>query len=75
MSDNSSQHKKRLPKRDRLSSEQMAQAVDAKKSYWPFALSFAILISMIGIVTHPIVLGIGVVLIVVAIIGWGLEYH
>ena len=74
MSDNSSQRKK-LPKRDRLTSEQMAQAVDAKKSYWPFALSFAILIVMIGIVTHPIVLGIGVVLIIVAIIGWGLEYH
>lgn len=53
----------------------MARAVDAKKSYWPFALSFAILISMIGIVTHPIVLGIGVVLIIIAIIGWGLEYH
>ncbi|HEU0002075.1 MAG TPA: cytochrome c oxidase subunit 4 [Ktedonobacteraceae bacterium] len=74
MSDNSSQRKK-LPKRDRLTSEQMAQAVDAKKSYWPFALSFAILIVMIGIVTHPIVLGIGIVLIIVAIIGWGLEYH
>ena len=74
MSDNSSQRKK-LPKRDRLTSEQMARAVDAKKSYWPFALSFAILISMIGIVTHPIVLGIGVVLIIIAIIGWGLEYH
>ena len=74
MSDNPGQ-RKRLPKRDQLTSEQMAQAVEAKKSYWPFALSFAILISMVGVVTHPIVLGIGVTLIVVAIIGWGLEYH
>ena len=74
MSDNSSQ-RKRLPKRDRLTPDQMAQAIHAKKSYWPFALSFAVLVCMIGVVTHPIVLGLGVVLAVVAIIGWGLEYH
>jgi hypothetical protein len=53
----------------------MAQALHGKKSYWPFALSFAVLVMMIGVVTHPIVLGIGVALAVVAIIGWGLEYH
>jgi Cytochrome c oxidase subunit IV len=53
----------------------MEQAIHAKKSYWPFALSFAMLISMVGVVTHPIVLGVGVALAIVAIIGWGLEYH
>ena len=53
----------------------MAQALHAKKSYWPFALSFAVLIMMIGVVTHPIVLGLGIALAIVAIIGWGLEYH
>jgi hypothetical protein len=53
----------------------MEQAVHAKKSYWPFALSLAILVCMIGVVTTPIVLGLGVVLVIVAIIGWGLEYH
>ncbi|HEY6541198.1 MAG TPA: cytochrome c oxidase subunit 4 [Ktedonobacteraceae bacterium] len=74
MSDNLSQ-RKRLPKRDQLTPDQMARAIDAKKSYWPFALSFAILIAMVGVVTHPIVLGIGIVLAIVAIIGWGLEYH
>jgi Cytochrome c oxidase subunit IV len=74
LSDNSSQ-RKRLPKRDQLTPDQMAQALHAKKSYWPFALSFAILISMVGVVTHPVVLGIGVALAIVAIIGWGLEYH
>ena len=74
MSDNASQRKK-LPKRDQLTPDQMARAIDAKKSYWPFALSFAILVSMVGVVTHPIVLGIGVALAIVAIIGWGLEYH
>jgi hypothetical protein len=74
VSENASQ-RKRIPKRDRLTPDQMEQAVHAKKSYWPFALSLAILVSMIGVVTHPIVLGIGVVLAIVAIIGWGLEYH
>jgi hypothetical protein len=53
----------------------MEKALHAKKSYWPFALSFAMLISMVGVVTHPIVLGVGVALAIVAIIGWGLEYH
>jgi len=74
LSDNSSQ-RKRLPKRDQLTPDQMAQALHAKKSYWPFALSFAILVSMVGVVTHPVVLGIGVALAIVSIIGWGLEYH
>ena len=74
MSDNLSQ-RKRLPKRDRLTPDQMAQAIHAKKSYWPFALSLAVLICMIGVVTHPVVLGVGIALAVVAIIGWGLEYH
>ena len=53
----------------------MTQAIKAKKSYWPFALSLAILVSMVGVVTNPIVLGIGIVLAIIAIIGWGLEYH
>ena len=74
MSENQGQ-RKRLPKRDQLTPDQMAQAVHAKKSYWPFALSLAILVCMIGVVTTPIVLGLGVVLVIVAIIGWGLEYH
>ena len=74
MSDNLSQ-RKRLPKRDQLTPDQMEQSLHAKKSYWPFALSFAVLVMMIGVVTHPIVLGLGVALAIVAIIGWGLEYH
>ncbi len=53
----------------------MAQAINAKKSYWPFALAVAVFIALIGVVTHPIVIGIGTLLAVVAIIGWGLEHH
>ena len=74
MSDDLSQ-RKRLPKRERLTPDQMVQALHAKKSYWPFALSLAVLVSMIGVVTTPIVFGLGIALAVIAIIGWGLEYH
>ena len=74
VSENSSQ-RKRLPKRDQLTPDQMAQALHAKKSYWPFALSCAVLVMMVGVVTNPIVLVIGIALAIVAIIGWGLEYH
>ena len=42
-------------------------------SYWPLALALALLIALIGVITHPLVLGIGLVLAAAAIIGWGLE--
>lgn len=42
-------------------------------SYWPLALALAMIIALVGVMTSPIVLGIGVVLIAAAIIGWGLE--
>ena len=49
------------------------QTFHSYSSYWPIALAFAMLIILVGVITHPIVLGIGVVLSVAAIIGWGLE--
>ena len=49
------------------------QTFHSYSSYWPIALAFAMLIILVGVITHPIVLGIGVVLAVAAIIGWGLE--
>jgi uncharacterized membrane protein YecN with MAPEG domain len=42
-------------------------------SYWPFALAIALIIVLLGIMTHWIVFGIGVVLVATAAIGWGLE--
>ncbi len=45
----------------------------AYKSYWPLALAIALFVILLGIITHPIVLGVGIVIAVVAIIGWGLE--
>ncbi|GAC1566738.1 MAG: hypothetical protein NVS3B14_10560 [Ktedonobacteraceae bacterium] len=75
VSEEPDQHKKNLSRKDQLTPEQMEQAIEAKKSYWPFALAAAVLITLAGVTIHPIVIGIGAVLTVVAIIGWGLEYH
>jgi|GEM_PF-1297384 hypothetical protein len=44
-----------------------------KKSYWPFVLALALAIALMGVVIHPILLVIGLLLVVVAVIGWGLE--
>ncbi|MGI9060817.1 MAG: aa3-type cytochrome oxidase subunit IV [Ktedonobacteraceae bacterium] len=49
------------------------QTFHSYSSYWPIALAFALLIALIGVITHPIVLGIGIVLASAAVIGWGLE--
>ncbi len=43
------------------------------QSIWPFALALAVIVLLVGFIVHPIVLGIGVVLVAAAIIGWGLE--
>lgn len=55
--------------------EALEQTDGPQKSYWPFALAVALMIAFVGVVVHPIVLGIGVVLTALAVIGWGLERH
>jgi len=43
-------------------------------SYWPFILAVALIIVLLSImITSVIVFGVGVVLVVAAVIGWGLE--
>ena len=49
------------------------QTFHSYSSYWPIALAFALVIVLIGVIVHPIVLGIGIVLAAAAVIGWGLE--
>jgi Flp pilus assembly protein TadB len=55
--------------------EALEQTDGPQKSYWPFALAVALMIAFVGVVVHPILLGIGVVLTALAVIGWGLERH
>ena len=44
-----------------------------RPSYWPLALAVALIVLLMGAITHPLILGLGVVLVAVAIIGWGIE--
>ncbi len=54
----------------------MQRAIAGKKSYWPFLLALAISITLLGIVLFAnFIVVIGVVLVIVAVIGWGLERH
>ena len=49
------------------------QALGPQRSVWPFSVAIALIILLVGLITNPVVLGIGVVLTVAAIVGWGLE--
>ncbi len=65
-------------RKEPLSPEALQKVIDAKKSYWPFALAVSVSIALFGVVLQPyiigaIITGIGAVLTVASIIGWGLE--
>ena len=53
--------------------EARERAITPQQSIWPLALAFAVAVLLIGFVIHPIVLGIGIVLVIASIIGWGRE--
>ncbi len=57
------------------SDKAMKQALKQKQSYWPFALAASLSIALFGVIVHPIVFWVGVVLVVVSMIAWGLERH
>ena len=46
-----------------------------KPSFWPIVLALALVVALIGVMVHPIMLAVGVVLTVAAVIGWVLEKH
>jgi hypothetical protein len=48
--------------------------ISPRPSFWPLLLAFALSIMLLSIVLESfIILGIGVVLLIVSVIGWGLE--
>jgi hypothetical protein len=57
---------KRVPKIDEA-------AISPRPSYWPLTLAFALVVLLMGAVTNDIILAIGVVLVVIAILGWSFE--
>jgi hypothetical protein len=44
-----------------------------RPSYWPLCLAFSLAVVLAGAISSLIVLGIGVLLVVVSMVGWGLE--
>ncbi|HEY1354484.1 MAG TPA: cytochrome c oxidase subunit 4 [Ktedonobacteraceae bacterium] len=46
-----------------------------RPSFWPVVLALTLVITCIGVITHPILLGVGAALTVAAIIGWMCEKH
>lgn len=67
--------RRQLSNKRKASKEVKEQAINSKRSYWPFALAFALFIMLLGVVVHPIIFWLGLVLVAGAIIGWGLERH
>lgn len=64
-----------VTKKQKASGEAIEQVIKPKQSYWPFALAASLTITLVGVIFHPIVLWVGIALVVVSFIGWGLERH
>ena len=67
--------RKQPSKKQKASNEALEQSIKPKQSYWPFALAASLTITLAGVISHPIVLWVGVALVVVSLAGWGLERH
>jgi hypothetical protein len=49
------------------------EEISPKPSYWPLALTISICVLLMGIMIHPIVIGVGALLVIASIMGWMLE--
>ncbi len=61
--------------RERVPLEVREEKLSPRPSFWPVALALALVIACVGVITHPILLGIGAALTIGAVIGWMLEKH
>ena len=61
--------KKRVKKLRQVTEEDLMP----RPSLWPFALAVSLAVLLLGLATHPILLGLGVIMVIASIIGWGLE--
>ncbi len=50
-----------------------AEEVMPRPSYWPIGLAVALVVLLLGFITHPAIFILGVILVIGAIIGWALE--
>ena len=65
--------RKQESKKQKASNEAMEQVIKPKQSYWPFALAASLSITLVGVMSHPIVFWVGVAFVIVSFIGWGIE--
>ena len=56
--------------KDQIPLETLERKLSPRPSIWPIALAFTLVITLIGIIVHPILFICGVVLTIAVIIGW-----
>jgi len=63
--------------KQKASNAALEQAIKPKQSYWPFALAASLTVTLVGVIllSHPVVFWLGVALVIVSFVGWGLERH
>jgi len=49
------------------------KAASPRPSYWPIVLAFSLCVMFLGVAWHPIMMGIGVILVITSLIAWSLE--
>ena len=49
------------------------EEISPKPSYWPLALTISICVLLMGIMIHPVVIGVGALLVILSVMGWMLE--
>lgn len=47
--------------------------LESRPSIWPIVLAFSLSVVLVGVVFHPIILGVGVLLVIITALGWALE--
>jgi len=50
-----------------------AEEVMPRPSLWPLGMAFSLAFVLFGVITGPVVLGIGIALLVISGVGWALE--
>jgi len=73
VSEQQEQEQQQKPRKEDASKLVQEEAIKSHLSVWPFTLAVALAVLLMGFITQPIILGVGVVLVIVAVIGWGVE--
>jgi hypothetical protein len=47
--------------------------ISPRPSFWPISLAFAVLVFLYGAIGNPYIMAGGAILLVVCVVGWGLE--